>query len=221
MTNTLTMLALVFAQPGQLQAGDHTQTIEVDKRSRAYLVHIPPKYDPKKPTRVVLAFHGGGSNAEMMWAFFEKHPMKTGDGEAKMVRVLFADKMVQPERDVPKEAQEQRPKPGEFRGPFSKLVAGKLSSVTVTYFNTKMLKEKKDTEEFLRRLLTTPKGSAYIHVPWAQSLALPTVTAIVEHAQGKEGTWLIWDGGQSVYCAYKDGSGRWWFGVWFQNEIPR
>ena len=56
---------------------------------------------------------------------------------------------------------------------------------------------------------------------WAQSLDLPTVTAIVEHHQGKSGTWLIWDAGQSVYCAYKDGSGRWWFGGWFQNEIPR
>jgi polyhydroxybutyrate depolymerase len=156
---------------------------------------------------------------EMMWAFFEKHPMKT-NGDAKMVRVLFAEKMVQPQRDVPKEALE-RAKPDGIRGPFSKLFMGNISSVTVTYFDTKMLKERKDTEEFLRRLLTTPKGSIYAHVPWSQILDLPTVTATVEHHQGKNGTWLIWDAGQSVYCAYKDGSGRWWFGGWFQKEIPR
>jgi polyhydroxybutyrate depolymerase len=104
---------------------------------------------------------------EIMWAFFQKHPMKTGNGDAKMVRVLFAEKMVQPERDVPKEALEPA-KPDGIRGPFSKLVAGNISTVTVTYFNTKMLKERKDAEEFLRRLLTTPKGSTYAHVPWCK-----------------------------------------------------
>jgi polyhydroxybutyrate depolymerase len=36
---------------------------------RSYLVHIPPKYDSKKPTPVVLAFHGGGGNAESMVVF--------------------------------------------------------------------------------------------------------------------------------------------------------
>lgn len=446
MLPTLTMLAILMTQPAALGPGDHTRTIEVDKRSRTYLVHVPPKYDSKKPSPVVLAFHGGGSNAEqmvkfcglnetadkhgfvvvypsgtgrleklltfnggnccgyamtnkvddvgftkvllddlakvvnvdpkrvyatgmsngaimsyllaselsdriaaiapvggpmgtetcnpkrpvsvihfhgkddefapfkggkgkgvsgtdfysvehsikacikangckdepktveipdkandgtkatittygggkegaevvlvaidgmghtwpgqqpavkflgkstrnvsaneMMWAFFDKHPMKPRDGEAKMVRVLFADKPVEPERDVPREAVKQRHK-DVFRGPFSELVAGNIFSVTVTYFNTKLLKEKKDTEEFLRRLLTTPKGTTFNHVPWAQSLAFPTVTATVEHTQGKTGTWLVWDGGQSVYCAYKDGEGRWWFGVWFQNEVPR
>ena len=45
---------------------------------------------------------------DLMWEFFEKHPMRKGGGEAKKVRVLFAEKMVQPERDVPKEAQKQR-----------------------------------------------------------------------------------------------------------------
>lgn len=141
-------------------------------------------------------------------------------GDAKTVRVLFAEKMVLPERDVPKEAHDQRSK-DVFRGPFSKLVAGNISSISVTYFDTKKLKEKKDTEDFLRRLLTTPRGTTFNHIPWAQSLAVPTVAATVEHAQGKAGTWLVWDGGQSAYCAYKDGAGRWWFGVWFQNEVPR
>jgi polyhydroxybutyrate depolymerase len=69
MSPTLTMLAILMAQPAPLGPGDHTRIIEVDKRSRTCLVHVPPKYDPKKPTPVVLAFHGGGSNAEQMIKF--------------------------------------------------------------------------------------------------------------------------------------------------------
>ena len=52
-----------------LGAGDHTRTLEHDGRTRTYIVHIPPKYNPKQPTPVVLAFHGGGSNAEQMVRF--------------------------------------------------------------------------------------------------------------------------------------------------------
>ena len=72
-----------------LGAGDHTRTLEHDGHTRTYIVHVPPKYDPKQPTPVVLAFHGGGSNGvrflgkstqnisanDLMWEFFQKHPM--------------------------------------------------------------------------------------------------------------------------------------------------
>ena len=34
--------------------------------TRSYLVHVPPKYDPKKPTPVVLVLHGAGMNGRMM-----------------------------------------------------------------------------------------------------------------------------------------------------------
>jgi polyhydroxybutyrate depolymerase len=60
-------LALGAADP--LAPGEHTRTLQVDNRTRSYLVHVPPKLDPKKPTPVVLAFHGGGSNAEQMVRF--------------------------------------------------------------------------------------------------------------------------------------------------------
>jgi hypothetical protein len=52
-------------------------------------------------------------------------------------------------------------------------------------------------------------------------LAFPTFAATVEHTKGKAGTWLVWDAGESVYSAYKDGDRRWLFGLWFQDEIPR
>jgi polyhydroxybutyrate depolymerase len=48
-----------------LAPGDYTRTLEHDGRTRSYLVHIPPKYDIKRPTPVVLAFHGGAINASI------------------------------------------------------------------------------------------------------------------------------------------------------------
>lgn len=61
-------LALImFMSTTQLTPGDHTRSIEVDNRTRTYLVHVPP--NPKKPTPVVPAFHGGGSNAQQMVRF--------------------------------------------------------------------------------------------------------------------------------------------------------
>ncbi len=64
-------LYLVAATLGAdpLGPGDHSRKLTVDGRQRNYLVHIPPKYDSKKPTPVVLAFHGGGGNADNMIVF--------------------------------------------------------------------------------------------------------------------------------------------------------
>jgi polyhydroxybutyrate depolymerase len=52
-----------------LGPGDHTRSLEVDQRTRTYLLHVPKSYDGSKPYPVVLAFHGGGSNAEQMVRF--------------------------------------------------------------------------------------------------------------------------------------------------------
>ena len=43
-----------------LAPGNYTaRTLKLGNDDRSYLVHIPPKYDAKQPTPVVLAFHGG------------------------------------------------------------------------------------------------------------------------------------------------------------------
>ncbi|MBC7817438.1 MAG: dienelactone hydrolase family protein [Planctomycetaceae bacterium] len=66
-------LSLWSADP--LPAGDHQRSLEVDGRSRKYLVHVPPETKRPKvgdqPAKwpVVLVFHGGGSNAEVMVRF--------------------------------------------------------------------------------------------------------------------------------------------------------
>ncbi len=60
----LLLTALSFTEP--LEPGDHLRKLDVDGRPRSYLVHIPPGYEPSRPTPVVLAFHGSTMNARMM-----------------------------------------------------------------------------------------------------------------------------------------------------------
>ncbi len=55
-------LFAVMASAEPLQPGSHTRTVHVDGRERSYLVHVPPKYDSKRPTPVVLALHGAWTN---------------------------------------------------------------------------------------------------------------------------------------------------------------
>src|SRR5438105_964040 len=53
----------------QLKPGDHSRSLDVNNASRTYLTHVPKSYDGSKPYPVVLAFHGGLSNAEAMVRF--------------------------------------------------------------------------------------------------------------------------------------------------------
>ena len=63
----LVSIAALAATP--LGAGEHALTLEVDGWSRSYNVHVPPQYDPEKPTAVVLVFHGATMNARRMPRF--------------------------------------------------------------------------------------------------------------------------------------------------------
>jgi polyhydroxybutyrate depolymerase len=67
MISTLMMFVLLASDP--LGPGDHARSLKVGELDRRYLVHVPAKYDAKRPTPVVLAFHGGGGNAEGMVKF--------------------------------------------------------------------------------------------------------------------------------------------------------
>lgn len=68
---TLLMLwiatALAAAEP--LGPGDHTLSLAVGGLQRSAIVHIPPQYDRTVAMPVVLAFHGGGANADNMVRF--------------------------------------------------------------------------------------------------------------------------------------------------------
>ena len=49
-----------------LPPGDHVRRVKSGGRDRSYRVHVPRGYDGETPAPVVLAFHGGGSNAQQM-----------------------------------------------------------------------------------------------------------------------------------------------------------
>jgi len=66
---SMLMLTLALTQTDNLGPGDHTRTLTVGDLKRIYLVHVPKSYDGSKPTPMVLAFHGGGSNPQQMIRF--------------------------------------------------------------------------------------------------------------------------------------------------------
>jgi polyhydroxybutyrate depolymerase len=52
-----------------LTPGDSIRLLQVGSLDRSYRVHLPPQYDASKPAPIVLAFHGGASNAAQMVRF--------------------------------------------------------------------------------------------------------------------------------------------------------
>jgi polyhydroxybutyrate depolymerase len=66
MQYSLLLIALTLGQPEPLGAGDHKRTITVDNLKRTHWIHVPPKYDPKKPAPVVLALHGATMVGKLM-----------------------------------------------------------------------------------------------------------------------------------------------------------
>lgn len=59
------VLLLVGAAPA-LEPGDQSRSVKVDGLERTYLLHVPPHYDAKRPTPVVLAFHGAFTDSRIM-----------------------------------------------------------------------------------------------------------------------------------------------------------
>jgi polyhydroxybutyrate depolymerase len=60
------LLLAILGATDSLGPGDHLRDIKVAGHTRSYLVHVPPQYDRNRPTPVVLAFHGAGTNAAIM-----------------------------------------------------------------------------------------------------------------------------------------------------------
>src|SRR5208282_2329759 len=90
-------LAAVQAPAEEKPLRDRTRTLQVDGRARSYIIHVPPKLDPKKRTPVVLAFHGAATNASIMAlstglsdkadeaGFIVVYPNGTGKGDVLLV----------------------------------------------------------------------------------------------------------------------------------------
>ena len=67
MLQVVLLLGIVAAEPTATL--DPVRKIEVDGRTRSYRLHVPPQYDPEKPTPVVLVFHGAATNAHFIAHF--------------------------------------------------------------------------------------------------------------------------------------------------------
>ena len=103
-------------------------------------------------------------------------------------------------------------------GPLSRIADGRIATLEVTWSDPALFRTDGDTEAFLRRLVTIPRGSTTTFVPWAQMLGVPSVAALVEHTEGRRGNWHIWYAWPSIYCAYRDGNATWWFGYWMHVD---
>src|SRR4051794_1095140 len=68
-TASILLLGLIGISGAPLAPGDHIRSLEIGGQSRAYLVHLPPSYDPAKPAPVVLAFHSAAMNGAAMARF--------------------------------------------------------------------------------------------------------------------------------------------------------
>ena len=92
------------SQPTPPKAGDTVRRqVTVNGAVRSYLVHLPPTYDPRKPTPVVLTFHGAFMNGWMMGrlsgmsakadeaGFVVVYPNGTGLGETSLFFNASAD----------------------------------------------------------------------------------------------------------------------------------
>lgn len=70
MQTTLLLVSIfAVAQTESLGAGDHRRTLTVDDVKRSHWIHVPPKYDAKKPTPLVLALHGAAMDGKLMEVF--------------------------------------------------------------------------------------------------------------------------------------------------------
>lgn len=58
----VTLLAIVGDPLGP---GDTTRSLKMGEVDRSYLVHVPPRYDSRKPTPVMLVLHGAGTNGQI------------------------------------------------------------------------------------------------------------------------------------------------------------
>ena len=101
------------SDPQPLAAGDHLRHLTVDGRRRSYLVHVPPSYDPARPTPVVVAFHGALMNCFGMAQFSGL----SGKADAAGFVVVYPNGLGYGRTALFFNASVAAPKPGDTSGP--------------------------------------------------------------------------------------------------------
>ncbi len=67
--SSLLLMALSALASNPLPSGDHLQSLIIGDQDRPYSIHVPPSYDPEKPTPVVLVLHSAAMNGATMARF--------------------------------------------------------------------------------------------------------------------------------------------------------
>src|SRR5208337_1271432 len=65
----LVLLSLSALTAQMLPPGDHVRELRIGDQIRSYSVHIPPSYNSRSPSPVVLVFHSAMMNGAMMARF--------------------------------------------------------------------------------------------------------------------------------------------------------
>jgi polyhydroxybutyrate depolymerase len=78
----LTALAGPASAKAPLPPGDHTRSFSHQRLARSYVLHLPPAAAKNAPLPLVLAFHGGGGNAEGFQAYAGLDAVADRDGFA-------------------------------------------------------------------------------------------------------------------------------------------
>jgi hypothetical protein len=135
------------------------------------------------------------------------------------ISIVFTNLSVTPWLTLPPEVMNPPDRDSKEQGPLANLVAGRISSVTVTWLDPKHFKSHREADKLLRALLQGTNTQTWTYHVWSFADAKPSLIASIQHSVGKEGKWLVWASpSPGVYWAYQDGSGKWWWGM--RESLP-
>lgn len=106
-------------------------------------------------------------------------------------------------------------------GPLARLVVGRVSGVDIEWLDPAVFKADSVASAYVVQLLRAGGGSTNRMVPWAQMLPIPSILGATTETAGRRGSLRIWYAWPSVYAAYRDGDGRWWFSHWLDKDEVR
>jgi hypothetical protein len=91
----------------------------------------------------------------------------------------------------------------------------------VTWWDAKVFVKEPAVREYLVRMLANVRGKTVTHIPWAQMLPVASLAADVVDTDGRRGRLLVWHHLPSIYAAWRDADGRWWFAYWIDDPDLR
>lgn len=109
---------------------------------------------------------------------------------------------------------------GKEYGPFAKIVAHRISGVSVTWSDPQRFKTEEQTAALLTELLSSTSTRTYTAHAWSYGDGVPSLVATVDHTTGKTGRWIVWCPPISLDWAYQDENGKWWWGLWDRLKAP-